>query len=330
MKWLNDFSFFDQMTANVEGEQPNELRHSIVCETSSGKVRADKFLSELFPEIYRSQIKRAMDAGNIHVNGKVVVKKQRFEPGDQIEVLLIEEISIIPKPVSIPLDVVFEDEDIIVVNKEPGMVTHPGAATGEDTLVHALLAHCDGKLSRMNGEDRPGIVHRLDKDTSGLIIAAKSDKACKGLLEQFKGRDIIKEYLVIVSGVPETKSGTIEEKIGRHPTQRVRMSVIDSGRDARTDWEVLAAGLNAAYVLCRIHTGRTHQIRVHLSYLGYPVIGDVNYGYQASRHAKLRLKAGRPLLHAHRLVLTHPINGESMEFKVDAPDDFQLWLKMIG
>jgi 23S rRNA pseudouridine1911/1915/1917 synthase len=305
------------------------LRESITCNKPNGGIRPDKFLTELFPLINRSRIKRAIENGNVWVNGVPIVKKQRFEEGDNVELLIPHVTFGIPQAVSIPLDVIFEDEDIIVVNKAPGMVAHPGNGTSENTLVHALLSHCGGKLSNINGTDRPGIVHRLDKDTSGLMIAAKSDRACSRLIELFGTRDLTKEYLTLICGCPDTQSGTIDAGIGRHPTRRTKMGVIENGREARTDWMIRSSRAPICFVQCRIHTGRTHQIRVHMSHIGHPIVGDCVYGYHPSRLANVNFKADRPLLHAWRLVFDHPVSQKSMEFKVDPPSDFEPWLKWI-
>ena len=307
----------------------SEIRETIIGEQPLGKIRPDKFLAELFPDVNRSRIQRAIEYGEILINGVPVVKKQRFEPGDHVKLILPPLTSDVPQAVSIPLDVVFEDEEIIVVNKAPGMVTHPGNGTGEDTLVHALLAHCGGKLSRINGEDRPGIVHRLDKDTSGLIVAAKTDVACRRLIDTFKSRELTKEYLALACGCPDKQSGTIETGIARHPTRRTRMSVVDDGKEARTDWEVKASRAPVTLFRCHIHTGRTHQIRVHLSHLGHPIIGDRLYGFHPSRISGLKLKAARPLLHAWRLAFSHPVTQEALQFEISPPTDFNPWVEWI-
>ena len=306
-----------------------ETRETAVCGKDSGKIRPDKFLAELFPQVNRTRIQRAIDHGEVLVNGKPVTRKQRFESGDKVELILPKTSPEVPVAVSIPLDIVYEDGEIIVVNKVAGMVTHPGNGTGEDTLVHALLAHCNGKLSRINGEDRPGIVHRLDKETSGLIVAAKTDEACLRLIACFKGRDLTKEYLALACGNPDTRSGSITASIGRHPTRRTRMSVLEDGKEAHTDWEVEASRPPVALIRCRIHTGRTHQIRVHLSHIGHPIIGDRLYGFHPSRLGGIKMKATHPLLHAWRLAFSHPISGKVLQFKVDPPDDFNPWIEWI-
>ena len=294
-------------------------------------MRADKYLAVLFPELNRSQIQRSIADGRVLVNGVGAVKKQQFSVGDEVEIKVEDEgaDSLIPHPVRMDLDILFEDDDIIVVNKAAGMVTHPGNGTGDDTLVHGLLYHCKGKLSSLNGEDRPGIVHRLDKDTSGLIVAAKSDAALTRLIETFKSRTLDKQYLAVCCGVPGVLSGICDGPIARHPTQRTRMAVVDSGREAVTDWHVEKANMGISLIQCKIHTGRTHQIRVHLSDLGFPIVGDGIYGYRKNRHPRVLLSANRPLLHAWKLAFQHPLTGEELSFKVDPPADFDPWLKVL-
>ena len=326
---VSDRVLRDAATKVAPEMSSGEIREAIIGEEPAGKVRPDKFLAELFPDVNRSRIQRAIEYGEILVNGVPVTRKQRFKSGDQVMLMLPALTGDAPKAVAIPLDIVFEDEEIIVVNKAPGMVTHPGNGTGDDTLVHALLAHCEGKLSRINGEDRPGIVHRLDKDTSGLIVAAKTDTACSRLIAAFKGRDLTKEYLALACGCPDTQSGTIETGIARHATHRTRMSVVDDGKAAHTDWEVIASRAPVTLFRCHIHTGRTHQIRVHLSHLGHPIIGDRLYGFHPSRLSTLKLKASRPLLHAWRLAFSHPVTGEALQFEIPPPPDFNPWVEWI-
>jgi len=304
-------------------------RHTIVCTDASGKVRPDKFLVELFPALNRTQIQKALGEGKVQVNGLTVSKKQQFFTGDVVELCLESERSLIPVAVDIPLAVVYEDDAIIVINKPAGMVTHPGNGTDDSTLTHALLHHCSGKLSTLNGEDRPGIVHRLDKDTTGLIVAAKSDAALLKLIVDFKERDLDKRYLALCCGTPHTRSGTCSGAIGRHPTYRTRMAVTESGKPARTDWHIRASGDGICLLECKIHTGRTHQIRVHLSQLGYPIIGDTMYEYRANRHPRISLRSDRPLLHAWKLEFQHPITGKTLSFEAPPPADFEPWLERM-
>jgi 23S rRNA pseudouridine1911/1915/1917 synthase len=233
------------------------------------------------------------------------------------------------KPVAIPLEVVFEDEHFIAINKQPGMVVHPGAGTAEDTMVHALLAHCAGQLSGVGGVERLGIVHRLDRETSGVIVAAKTDEAHRGLSAQFAERSLHKEYLALVTGKPELLSGVIDRPIGRNPTQRHKMAVVEDekkGKHARTDWEIVETFEEVAtLVRCTIHTGRTHQIRVHMKALGHIILGDIVYGWKPI--TAMKVQPERVMLHAEHLAIKHPISGEEMDLRAPIPDDFEAVLK---
>jgi 23S rRNA pseudouridine1911/1915/1917 synthase len=235
------------------------------------------------------------------------------------------------KAVDIPLDVLFEDKHLLVINKVAGMIVHPGAGTGEDTLVHALLAHCEGELSGIGGVERPGIVHRLDRETSGVMVVAKTDAAHRGLSEQFSSRSLEKQYVTLVSGAPDLLSGSMRKPIGRNPHQRHKMAVVETeqgGRDAHTDWEVLEKfGKVAALVRCTIHTGRTHQIRVHMKALGHIILGDVVYGWKPEPALKKQPK--RVMLHAEHLTFTHPITGKTLDLRAPLPKDFESVLKEL-
>jgi 23S rRNA pseudouridine1911/1915/1917 synthase len=225
------------------------------------------------------------------------------------------------KAVDLPLDVIFEDKHLIVLNKAAGMVVHPGVGTGDDTMVHALLAHCAGGLSGIGGVERPGIVHRLDKETTGLIVVAKNDVAHRALADQFASRTLKKEYLALVSGVPRQDRGTVDSAISRHPIHRHRMTTGEGGRAAKTDWVVEKKfGTLAALVRCRIHTGRTHQIRVHLKSLGHPLLGDPTYGWKPNPAMAV---PPRVMLHAEHLVFAHPVTGKVMDLTAPLPKDFK-------
>jgi 23S rRNA pseudouridine1911/1915/1917 synthase len=232
------------------------------------------------------------------------------------------------RAVDIPLDVIFEDKHMLALNKAAGMIVHPGAATGEDTLVHALLSHCADTLSGIGGVERPGIVHRLDKETTGVIVVAKTDKAHRALADQFATRSLKKEYLALVAGVPQLLSGTIDRAISRHPTHRHRMTIGEGGKPARTSWErVEAFGGIGTLLRCQIFTGRTHQIRVHLKSLGHPILGDPLYGWKPD--ARLAKQPERVMLHAEHLVLTHPISGKELDLRAPLPKDFEAMMKVL-
>jgi len=285
------------------------------------RERADKVLAAHFPEHSRAALQRAFDAGLVSLGGRAIERKQAVNAGDVLAFSLPETKPAELRAVEIPLAILFEDEHLLAVNKAAGMVVHPGAGTGEDTLVHALLAHCSGQLSGIGGVERPGIVHRLDRGTSGVILVAKSDAAHRALTAAFARRDVVKEYLSLVAGVPKQGNGRIEKAIARHPTQRHRMkAVVTGGRAARTDWTVLETWApHGALVRCRIFTGRTHQIRVHLSSIGHPLLGDVVYGF---RECSVPVAVPRVMLHAEHLSIAHPVTGAALDLRAPLPADF--------
>lgn len=301
-------------------------RHTLTVPAGVRKERADKVVCGAHPEYSRAAVQRAFDEGRVRLGGRPepIAKSCRVSAGEVLEYSFPESKPADLQPRAIPLDVLFEDEDLIALNKPPGMVVHPGAGTGGDTLVHALLAHCAGQLSGIGGVERPGIVHRLDRETSGVILAAKTDRAHRRIARAFADRETEKEYLALVAGVPERTSGTIRKAIKRHAVHRHRMTIAPdsdpAGRAAHTDWERLEAfGSAAALVRCRIHTGRTHQIRVHLKSIGHPVLGDATYGWRADPRLP---RPPRVMLHAARLALRHPVSGEWLEFVASLPPDF--------
>ncbi len=241
--------------------------------------------------------------------------------GDVIEFSLPQAAPSELAPAAIPLSILYEDEHLVAVDKPAGMVVHPGAGTGGDTLVHALLAHCRGGLSGVGGVERPGIVHRLDKETSGVVVAAKTDAAHRALAAQFAGRTVRKEYLALVAGAPDLAAGEIRRPIGRHPRQRHRMAVVPGGRPAHTDWALEERfGPAAALLRCLLHTGRTHQIRVHLRAIGHPLLGDAAYGWKAAPGLP---RPPRVMLHAERLELDHPADGRRLALRAPAPADYR-------
>jgi 23S rRNA pseudouridine1911/1915/1917 synthase len=293
----------------------------------SRRERADKVLARAFPEHSRTAFQRALEAGLVIADGKVVGQSDEVRSGQKIEFSLPETKAAELVPVDIPLDVIFEDKHLIVLNKASGMVVHPGVGTGEDTLVHALLAHCAGELSGIGGVERPGIVHRIDKETTGLIVVAKNDVAHRALSDQFAERALVKEYLALVQGSPKSESGVIDRAIARHPVHRHRMTTGEGGRPAKTDWTVVERlGDRAALVRCRIHSGRTHQIRVHLKSIGHPLLGDATYGWKPGTDEPT---APRVMLHAEHLVFTHPVNGKTVDLRAPVPKDFSKLIKTL-
>lgn len=292
--------------------------------------RADKIFAAQFDDVSRVRLQRAFEAGLVTFNGQVIDKRFKVNQAGLLRAVLEEpNLGEGPKAVEIPLSIVYEDESLIVVNKMPGMITHPGSGTGDDTLVHALLHHCKGNLSSVGAPDRPGIVHRLDKETSGLIVIAKNDLAHHKLAAAFSERETYKRYTALVQGAPKISRGTIKEPIGRHPVMRTKMAVVFSGKEAHTDWQVVQRfGDRAAMVSCVIHTGRTHQIRVHLSSIKFPLLGDPTYGFKASRLKAVDVP--RVMLHSTELHIQHPERDELMQFVAPLPDDFSEMIEKLG
>lgn len=295
------------------------------------RLRADKALALSHPEHSRVAFHRAFDAGLVTRSGRAISRDTAVAGGDVIEFSFPPTKPAELKAVDIPLDVLFEDQHLLAVNKSAGMIVHPGAGTGEDTLVHALLAHCGDSLSGIGGVERPGIVHRLDRETSGIILVAKTDAAHRGLSEQFSERALQKEYLALVAGAPALMSGSIRKAIGRNPTQRHKMAVVetqDGGRDAHTDWEVVERfGAVATLLRCAIHTGRTHQIRVHLKSLGHLILGDVVYGWKPD--PRLKVQPARVMLHAEHLIFEHPVTHRSVDLKAPLPADMRAMVAQL-
>ena len=288
--------------------------------------RIDALLPHIAPELTRSAAQRLVESGSVLVNGTPVKKNYRSAVGDVIELTLPEpeETELIPQ--NIPLDVVYEDEDVIVVNKPRGMVVHPAPGHPDGTLVNALLFHCGDSLSGIGGEKRPGIVHRIDMDTSGLIIAAKNDFAHQGLSAQLSDHSMFRIYECVVYGNLREDRGTVDAPINRHPIDRKRMCVDPrGGRSAVTHWEVIARYNGFTHVRCRLETGRTHQIRVHMEHIGHPVAGDLVYG---KKKAEKGLEG--QCLHARELEFTHPRSGKRIHLTSPLPDYFTALLSRLG
>ncbi|NWK54297.1 RluA family pseudouridine synthase [Verrucomicrobiaceae bacterium N1E253] len=286
--------------------------------------RIDQFLASKLPELSRSRIQSLLKSGDILLNGSKSKAKQSVSDGDLIVVEVPEPEPAEAQAQEIPLDVLYEDDDIIVINKAHGMVVHPAAGNADGTLVNALLHHCHGQLAGIGGVERPGIVHRLDKDTSGCIVCAKNDKAHQSLVGQFAERNTEKQYLTVVQSPPTQPEGHIFTHIGRHPVNRMKMAVCNpgSGKTAITDYKVLyQAPDNTCLVLCDLHTGRTHQIRVHMGHLGTPILGDPIY----AKPARQVCQPGRLMLHAWKLSLDHPRTSERLAFLAPVPEAYRPW-----
>ena len=290
--------------------------------------RIDQFLATRLPELSRSRIQALIKSGDILLNEAKAKPKQSVSSGDSISVHIPEPEPAEAQAQDIPLKVIYEDEHIIVINKAHGMVVHPAAGNADGTLVNALLFHCKGQLAGIGGVERPGIVHRLDKDTSGCIIAAKNDVAHQSLTSQFANRTTEKRYLTVVQSPPHKKSDSIFTHIGRHPVNRMKMAVVNpgSGKTAITDYKVLhQADDGTCLILCDLHTGRTHQIRVHMAHLGTAILADPIY----SKPARQVVQTGRLMLHAWQLVIDHPQTGERMSFQSELPEQYRPWTDKV-
>jgi len=286
--------------------------------------RLDAFLASSLDGLTRSQATRLIESGEVAVNGRAVSKSYKLAGGEDIAVTLPEPEPVEAVPQDIPLDVVYEDADVIVVNKPSGMVVHPAPGHPDGTLVNALLYHCAGTLSGIGGALRPGIVHRIDRDTSGLIIAAKNDAAHQYLSAQLADHTLARTYECIVVGKLREDRGTVDAPIARHPTDRKRMAVVTGGREAVTHWEVIARYPGYTHVRCRLETGRTHQIRVHMAYIGHPILGDTVYG------AKKEVPGlTGQCLHAVGLRFLHPRTHEVVELSCPLPEEFTRMLQKI-
>lgn len=290
----------------------------------SKNQRLDAFLASSLDGLTRSQATRLIESGEVAVNGRAVSKSYKLAGGEDVAVTLPEPEPVEAVPQDIPLDVVYEDADVIVVNKPSGMVVHPAPGHPDGTLVNALLYHCAGTLSGVGGALRPGIVHRIDRDTSGLIIAAKNDAAHQYLSAQLADHTLARTYECIVVGKLREDRGTVDAPIARHPTDRKRMAVVAGGREAVTHWEVIARYPGYTHVRCRLETGRTHQIRVHMAYIGHPILGDTVYG------AKKEVPGlTGQCLHAVGLRFLHPRTHEVVELFCPLPEEFTRMLQKI-
>lgn len=307
--------------------------------------RADKALAALCSDLSRTRIQALIEEGQVSVNGEVLDSASRkLEAGDDVRIVMPAPVPSVPEAEDLPLDIVYEDEDLLVINKAAGMVVHPGAGNWSGTLVNALLHHCADSLSGIGGVVRPGIVHRLDKDTSGLMIVAKNDRAHRHLAAQLSDRSLSRTYFAVVMGVPMPIKGVIDQPIGRDKTSRLKMSTRGTNlRDARTHYLVTERyGEACSLIQCHLETGRTHQIRVHMQLLGYPLVGDPLYGPQRTALSSKLKKSGydaeiieevcnfsRQALHAAAIEFIHPRTETVLEFEIEPPEDFSNLLKIL-
>ena len=293
--------------------------HSLIAD--EGDVRLDKYICRHFPELSRARVQKLVADGNITVNGQPARPALKLRTGDKIDIALPPAPSEKPLPEAIPVNIIYEDDDLLVVDKPPGLTVHPAPGHPAHTLVNALLAHLP-HLADSGDALRPGIVHRLDKDTSGLMLVAKNRSAQEDLIGQFKSRSVSKSYLVLVKGRLTPESGVIEANIGRNPRNRKKMAVVEGGREARSEYQVIKYIGDYTLVEVRPQTGRTHQIRVHLSAIGFPVVGDKVYGVRSAH-------LPRQFMHAHRLGFSLPSSGKYVEFKSELPADLKQALEDI-
>lgn len=287
-----------------------------VVEEQAG-IRLDKYLAQNLTDYTRSFLQKQIEQERVMVNGKVVGCKYQVKLNDEIEIIIPNPVEVDIVPEDIPIEIVYEDNDLMVINKPQDMVVHPAPGNYTGTLVNGLLYHCKDQLSGINGEIRPGIVHRIDKDTSGLLMIAKNDKAHLGLSEMLKTHDIVRKYQAIVYGNFKEDKGTVELPIGRSPQDRKKMAIVQGGRHARTDYRVIERFKNFTHVELTLHTGRTHQIRVHMKAIGHPLLGDPVYG-----PAKSMYGLNKQMLHAKVLGFIHPISGEELYFESGLPEYF--------
>ena len=300
-----------------------EQRRVIEVDAAMAGERLDRALADEEAGLTRSAVQKLMERGLITVNGKTAAKNTRLKAGDAVEMILPEPQEITARPEKIPLDIVYEDDDLLVVNKPKGMVVHPAPGHSDGTLVNALLAHCGDSLSGINGELRPGIVHRIDKDTSGLLIVAKNDLAHHGLAEQIQVHSFTREYQSVVYGAFKQDTGTVDAPIGRDPNDRKRMTVTNQhARNAVTHYRVKTRYQGFTHLVLRLETGRTHQIRVHMAHLGHPVAGDPVYGPK-----KVITRLEGQCLHAGKIGFIHPRTGEYLEFEAPLPEYFTTFLR---
>lgn len=298
---------------------------NLIVDDNNAGIRLDKLLADVLSDFTRSALTKIINDGNVKVNGIVVSKNYKSRSGDEVEIIVPDAKPLDVTAENIPLDIVYEDDDLLVVNKPKGMVVHPAANNYDGTLVNALLYHCKDSLSGINGVIRPGIVHRIDKDTSGLLIVAKNDMAHINLAQQIKEHSFHRAYQAVAYGNFKEDNGTVNQPIGRSPKDRKKMAVTDrNSKNAVTHYEVLKRYGDFTHIRCVLETGRTHQIRVHMSYIGHSLAGDAVYGPK-----KVITSLNGQCLHAGEIGFVHPRTNEYMEFKAELPDYFSGFLRKL-
>jgi 23S rRNA pseudouridine1911/1915/1917 synthase len=308
----------------LKAPEQNSTTIALEVPKEAAGLRLDRYLANELTDFSRSRLQQLIRGEFVLLNAKRARPRDIVHAGDHVDLIIPAPEKIETQPEAIPLDILFEDEDLIVINKPSGLVVHPGAGHREHTLVNALLNHCP-TLSGIGGKQRPGIVHRLDKETSGCLVVAKNDDAHRGLSNQFSARTVEKIYLALVTGKLPKKAGTIETAIGRHPVHRKKMTATSlRGRPAKTEYRVIRSADGGSLLECRLHSGRTHQIRVHLHHLGHPLFGDKVYA------PKLAKNFPRQMLHAWKLGFRHPRTDEWRGFEAAWPDDFSTALRTLG
>ena len=299
-----------------------ELMNFIVDSETKG-VRLDVFLSDALEDKSRSYIQGLIEKENVKVNDVIKKSNYKLRENDKVAITVPEPVGLDVEPEDIPLDILYEDSDVIIINKPQGMIVHPASGVYNGTLVNALLYHCKD-LSGINGVTRPGIVHRIDKDTSGVLVIAKNDNAHNKLAEQLKDHSMTRAYIALTEGIIKNDSGSVDANLGRHPVEKIKMAVVKDGRNAVTHYKVLERFKTNTLVECRLETGRTHQIRVHMTHIGHPLVGDPVYGYK-----KQRFSLEGQMLHARLLGFIHPTTGEYMEFESPIPEYFQRVINIL-
>ncbi len=320
---MTQFDLYDtEALAEEDWSEESAQTQQFACDTP---MRLDAFLVSVLPEHSRAFLQKRIDSGDVTVDGAVKPKNHKLKVGQTVCVTIPPPTQLETKAENIPLDIVYEDKHLLVVNKPKGMVVHPAAGNYEHTLVNALLYHCGDSLSGIGGVIRPGIVHRIDKNTSGLLMVAKNDEAHIGLAEQIKAHSFLREYEAVVYGNVKEDRGIVDQPIGRSKTDRKKMAITALGKPAVTHYEVLARYRGFTHIRCRLETGRTHQIRVHMASLGHPVAGDEVYGPK-----KVITSLSGQCLHAKTVGFTHPITGEALLFTSELPPYFEQFLRSLA